>query len=1098
MIQSEQEHLKFASKSQRMLLAKHINRFLMNLFKVDEMWRVLQLGFHDETSPSRFPGPESLPAILSSFDMHITKEQAASIFKEATEHGFVSVENVLVHSSTFQNLMLQDDKDDVAQLLYRSPFLRVLSWKSMKFLCRYARRVNLRPGHAIRLRERSIIAMQSGSARITYSVEASESTQSHDYAPYRQHTGSKVFCSAELERNQVAGEAWAVFDIAQVVSLRAHENTAIILLPHSAIGALLESHPALFRALCSNLVDLTFDMNTGKAIRAPGSLQPFEVDMIYNLYTNTRTNKKKTKDLMVLTEAPLLHNIAGTADRAKFELERCFAVRSLMEACRKSMHMEWSDSDLKPAIIALCMWRNSYESRLASTTFQSAEHERRTILREGFQIIEGAWSVLTDGVNMIHRTHLESLKEHLGEVGVHFFQEAFHAEHTAEELDFEGWVACWLRYLDDKDKEPSVRGDPLQASHAMHGAEYAAYVPHETKKSRPWLVQMMIGTYQRLTHTPITPLLGHDDILLSYEPSYIAFTGDSTQVLKRSRVKDFLALLLIDYDKPLNDRHVSEFMAYFSPDGPNGLELYWIDIERVLRERSNESQRADRLFLNGLGSPLNPNSLLLRTWRTLMQMSALYYFTHVPVRIAFDPYPEMLGWQYALLSVDLGVDCLVFLNLLLTFNIGYMNKKSRWVIDRGKIARHYLASEFWIDLLCAFPTDWVGFLNGLSQRRSSFARILKMIFVYTCFRETRPGLIGIRQVGSMTKLIIYIWMLLHVASCLLFVLGNERPANTWTWYRAPVNDGNEVQTFEYMGFGSAEDPDDSPWYRIWKQYCLSFYWVTTTVTSTGIIGDMHPKNYQEVIFTMAMLIINLTLFQYVIGQVSAQVLKGDEKLLKAREELGAVESYLQSFEFSEDIRRDIRAYFQGNGESAHSVDEIFNSVSQTLRLEMSSELTRKCLDDCELFLGCSVQLKNSIRGLLREVHFGREEYLCQINTVAHDILFIMRGKVERLNNDEDGNETVEARIGAGGAVGVIAAYYGKLPGSICALDRRFWYGVCFCSSACVCSAASLTLIHSALCRHQVHVLGQGHILWPVHVSAVGAQSAHAYSQGLSR
>jgi len=176
---------------------------------------------------------------------------------------------------------------------------------------------------------------------------------------------------------------------------------------------------------------------------------------------------------------------------------------------------------------------------------------------------------------------------------------------------------------------------------------------------------------------------------------------------------------------------------------------------------------------------------------------------------------------------------------------------------------------------------------------------------------------------------------------------------------------------------------------------------------------------------MAALLVNLTLFSYVIGQVSANVLKGDEMLLKAREEQGAVESYLNSFDFAEELKLEIKRYFQGaTANSFLSASEIFDSVSQSLRLEMSSDLTRKCLDNCTLFRGCSKQMKDSIKGLLREVHFGGEEFLVQINTVAHDMYFVMSGKVEQVNFDIDGIETVEARIGSGGSIGILASYFG--------------------------------------------------------------------------
>ena len=55
---------------------------------------------------------------------------------------------------------------------------------------------------------------------------------------------------------------------------------------------------------------------------------------------------------------------------------------------------------------------------------------------------------------------------------------------------------------------------------------------------------------------------------------------------------------------------------------------------------------------------------------------------------------------------------------------------------------------------------------------------------------------------------------------------------------------------------------------------------------------MHPKNYLELIFTMSLFLVHLTIFTYLIGLVSSNVLKGDEKLLKAREEQVALPLFL--------------------------------------------------------------------------------------------------------------------------------------------------------------------------------------------------------------
>jgi len=96
--------------------------------------------------------------------------------------------------------------------------------------------------------------------------------------------------------------------------------------------------------------------------------------------------------------------------------------------------------------------------------------------------------------------------------------------------------------------------------------------------------------------------------------------------------------------------------------------------------------------------------------------------------------------------------------------------------------------------------------------------------------------------------------------------------------------------------------------------------------------------------------------------VSSNVLKGDEKLLKAREDQGKVARYLASFDFDSALKQDIKTYFQStSATSSISSSDIFDSVSQSLRLEISNDMTRNCLDNSDFFRGCSAQLKDSIK-----------------------------------------------------------------------------------------------------------------------------------------
>jgi hypothetical protein len=104
-------------------------------------------------------------------------------------------------------------------------------------------------------------------------------------------------------------------------------------------------------------------------------------------------------------------------------------------------------------MLAMIVWRLSFPSQRKRVT-ETIEHERRLTLRNGFGVIDLSWNIIANGANTIFFTQLESLRDHMGEVGMHFFDTAFPTDSMEEEIDFKVWVRCWIRYLDcDEDNK---------------------------------------------------------------------------------------------------------------------------------------------------------------------------------------------------------------------------------------------------------------------------------------------------------------------------------------------------------------------------------------------------------------------------------------------------------------------------------------------------------------------------------------------------------------------------------------------------------------------------------------------------------------------
>ena len=120
-------------------------------------------------------------------------------------------------------------------------------------------------------------------------------------------------------------------------------------------------------------------------------------------------------------------------------------------------------------------------------------------------------------------------------------------------------------------------------------------------------------------------------------------------------------------------RGSSRSLQLFSPDGVKGISVSYPDIERTLREKRASSIGKEKFFMAGFGSAFNPYSTQMRIWRTIQQICAIAYFLYVPAQVAFLPYDKLTNSSF--LSSELVLDGLVFANVLVSFNIAYMNKQ---------------------------------------------------------------------------------------------------------------------------------------------------------------------------------------------------------------------------------------------------------------------------------------------------------------------------------------------------------------------------------------------------------------------------------------
>ena len=123
----------------------------------------------------------------------------------------------------------------------------------------------------------------------------------------------------------------------------------------------------------------------------------------------------------------------------------------------------------------------------------------------------------------------------------------------------------------------------------------------------------------------------------------------------------------------------------------------------------------------------------------------------------------------------------------------------------------------------------------------------------------------------------------HICACVFIYIGTRVPEwnlgqmNQISWIIAdPSLKGTVYSRDEHF----AMKPDSSGILR----YLLSFYWVLSTITGDGMIGPLTPQNFIEILYTIILMAINLTIYSWISGELANMVMNADNRVIRRREE----------------------------------------------------------------------------------------------------------------------------------------------------------------------------------------------------------------------
>jgi potassium channel len=382
---------------------------------------------------------------------------------------------------------------------------------------------------------------------------------------------------------------------------------------------------------------------------------------------------------------------------------------------------------------------------------------------------------------------------------------------------------------------------------------------------------------------------------------------------------------------------------------------------------------------------------------------------------AFTDYPpHFSGLTYEVCNQMLEI--LLIIDMIINVSRAFYNNQGVLVYDLRAIRVRYISDSFFLDLVAAIPFKVLVQLNGsVNEGYASWLRLPKMLRIYRLFRLYQKFQKSVAQASvtvGVLRLIPLILSLTHVYACIWWYIGTVGQPHTLEDLVAlgSLNSLPKTWVFFYSGLGELHMWTDSV--SIVKQYIFSFYWMASTLSTSSLVGNTTPKNATEVLFTIWSMLTTLTVYAYVMGEITNTIMSNDETLVEMREEVSRVQTFINRSRFSRDVAVDVVATFYDHFHANLDAQQVNSMLSNSLRVEVAMHMSLPLLKSNKLFSACSSGFKASLAVVLREMAMSGDDIVFSTNDVCNDLYIVASGVVNILATSQDNHETVRCYLHA--------------------------------------------------------------------------------------
>ncbi|KAG8190751.1 hypothetical protein JTE90_024881 [Oedothorax gibbosus] len=454
----------------------------------------------------------------------------------------------------------------------------------------------------------------------------------------------------------------------------------------------------------------------------------------------------------------------------------------------------------------------------------------------------------------------------------------------------------------------------------------------------------------------------------------------------------------------------SQLEALFQPSD-NKLAMKLFGSKKALMKERIRQKAAGQLVIH-------PCSKFRLYWDLCMLFFLVANLIVLPVAISFFNDDLSTRW----IAFNCLSDTVFLLDILVNFRTGIMNQDNseQVILDPGLIARHYLRTWFFLDLISSIPLDYI-FLIFIQDYQDNYQilhagralrilRLAKMLSLLRLLRISRlvryvsqweevyitrivaekseddkSVLRRIRTTSSLIKFLnmASVFMKIFNLICMMLLIGH------WSGclqFLVPM-----LQGFPNNSWVAINELQNAYWL---EQYSWALFKAMSHMLCIGY-GRFPPQSLTDMWLTLLSMISGATCYALFLGHTTNLIQSLDSSRRQYREKLKQVEEYMAYRKLPRQLRHRITTYFEHRYQGKFfNEEEILSELSERLREDVINYNCRSLVASVPFFANADQNFVNDVVTKLRYEVFQPGDVIIKEGTLGTKMYFIQEGIVD--------------------------------------------------------------------------------------------------------